>query len=132
MDLQPLPFRSPISAYQRQADVLLAAQRAADPLVVDVLHRNHPRFLDNKITWRPKLIAAAAIRQAGVSLDDARVAIARYYDFLDWPSLAAYVAAVSRGGAVLAFEPAYIINGNLGALREALRKRLGNRRSFAT
>jgi len=124
MDLQPVPFRSPLAAYERQAQSLLAGHRAADPTAIDLFHRKHPRFLDEKIKWRPKFIADSEIRDASLSLDDARLAIARHYDFLDWPSLAAYVEVVSQDGAVFAFESAVeaVVNGDLGALQDALRR----------
>jgi len=124
MDLQPVPFRSPLSAYERQADGLLAGHRAADPAAIDLFHRKHPRFLDEKIKWRPKFVADSEIRDAPLSLDDARLAIARHYDFLDWPSLTAWVEAVSRQGIVFAFESAVeaVVNGDLAALEQALRR----------
>src|SRR6266852_178950 len=106
MDLQPVPFRSPRAAYERQAQSLLAGHRAADPTAIDLFHRKHPRFLDEKIKWRPKFIADSEIRDAALSLDDARLAVARYYDFLDWSSLTAHVEAVSQQGSVQEFEAA--------------------------
>jgi hypothetical protein len=45
MDLKAVPFRSPLSAYEQQAEGLLAGHRAADPAVIDLFHRKHPRFL---------------------------------------------------------------------------------------
>jgi hypothetical protein len=59
-----------------------------------------------------------------LSLDDARLTIARSYDFLDWPSLAAYIEAVSHEGPVLEFEAAVeaVVNGELAALQDALRR----------
>src|SRR5271168_4073627 len=104
MDLKALPFRSPLSAYDEQAESLLAGHRAADPAAIDLFHRNHPRFLDEKIKWRPKFIPDSEIRDAALSLDDTRLAIARYYDFLNRPSLAAHVEAVSQEGPVFEFE----------------------------
>src|SRR6266852_2537838 len=124
MDLQPVPFRSPLAAYERQAQSLLAGHRAADPASLDLFHRKHPRFLDEKIKWRPIFIPDSDIRDASLSLNDARLAIARHYDVLDWPSLAAYVEVVSQDGAVFAFESAVeaVVNGDLGALQNALRR----------
>ncbi len=124
MDLQPVPFRSPLAAYERQAQSLLAGHRAADPASLDLFHRKHPRFLDEKIKWRPKFIPDSDIRDASLSLNDARLAIARHYDVLDWPSLAAHVEAVSQEGPVFEFESAVeaVINGDLGALQDALRR----------
>jgi hypothetical protein len=124
MDLQPVSFRSPLSAYERQADSLLAGHRAADPAAIDLFHRKHPRFLDETIKWRPKFIPDSEIRDASLSLDDARLAVARFYDFLDWPSLAAWVDAVLREGPVFEFESAVeaVVNGDLAALTDALRR----------
>src|SRR5258708_712229 len=68
MDLRSVPFRSPLSAYEQQAEGLLAAHRAADPAAIDLFHRKHPRFLDEKIKWRPKFIAPSEIRDAALSL----------------------------------------------------------------
>jgi hypothetical protein len=61
---------------------------------------------------------------AALSLDDARLAIARYYDFLDWFSLAAHVEAVAQLGPVCEFESAVetVVNGDLVALDDALRR----------
>src|SRR6202047_2092296 len=119
MDLKPAPFRSPLFAYEQQAESLLAAHRAADPAAIDLFHRKHPRFLDDKIRWRPKFIPASEIRDAALSFDDARLAIARCYDFLDWPALAAHVDAVLEQGSVFEFEAAVAagVNGDLAALK---------------
>jgi hypothetical protein len=124
MDLQPPPFASPLSAYEQQADRLLAAHRAADPAAIDLFHRKHPRFLDETIKWRPKFIPDSDIRDAALSLDDARLAIARNYDFLDWAALVDYVEAVSLDGSVHAFEAAVeaVVAGDLGSLEDALRR----------
>jgi ankyrin repeat protein len=124
MDLQPVPFSSPLSAYERQAESLLAGHRAADPAAIDLFHRKHPDFLNETIKWRPKFIPDSEIRDAALSLDDARLTIARHYDFLDWRSLAAYVEAVSQQGPVFEFESAVeaVVNGDLAALEDALRR----------
>jgi hypothetical protein len=124
MDLQPPPLRSPLSAYEQQADRLLAAHRAADPAAIDLFHRKHPRFLDEKIKWLPKSIPDSEIRDAALSLDDSRLTIARNYDFLDWASLAEFVDATSEEGPVLAFETAVeaVVNGDLASLQDELRR----------
>ncbi|HXR97726.1 MAG TPA: ankyrin repeat domain-containing protein [Terriglobales bacterium] len=127
MQFEPLPFRSPLARYEQQAEALLAAHRAGDPAAVDLFHRKHPRFLDEKIKWLPKRIADEEIRDASLSLDDARLALARCYDFLDWASLAACAAAIAEEGEVFEFESAVeaVIHGDLEALREALRRNPG-------
>jgi hypothetical protein len=89
MQWQAVRFRSPLSAYEQQAEQLLAGHRAGDPAAIDLFHRNHPRFLDERIKWRPKFIPDSEIRDAALSRDDAQLAIARVYDFPDWPALAA-------------------------------------------
>jgi len=124
MDLQPPPFPAPLSAYEQRADILLAAHRAADPAAIDLFHRKHPRFLDETIKWRPKFIPDSEIRDAALSLDDARLAIARNYDFLDWSALADFVDAVSREGPVHDFEAAVeaVVAGDLVSLQDALRR----------
>jgi hypothetical protein len=123
MDLQPPPLLSSLSAYEQQADRLLAAHRDADPAAIDLFHRKHPRFLDEKIKWLPKFIPDSDIRDTVLSLEDARLAIARNYDFLDWPSLAGFVDAVAQDGPVYAFEAAVeaVVNGDLTSLQDALR-----------
>jgi hypothetical protein len=124
MDLKAPPFRSLLSAWEQQAESLLAAHRAADPAAIDLFQRKHPRFLDEKIKWLPKPIADAEIRDAPLSLDDARLAIARHYDFLDWPSLAAHVEAVSQEDPIFEFESAVeaVVNGDIATLQDALRR----------
>jgi ankyrin repeat protein len=124
MDLPWLAFRSPLSAYEAQAETLLAAHRAADPDAIGVFHRNHPRFLDEKVKWLPKSIPDSEIRDAAVTLDDARLVIARRYEFQDWPALAAYAAEVSPDGPVFEFESAVeaVVNGDLADLQAALRR----------
>jgi ankyrin repeat protein len=123
MDLKPVPFRSPLSAYDQQAESLLAGHRAADPAAIDLFHHRHPRFLDDKLKWRPKFIPDSEIRDAALSLDDARLTIARYCEFADWPSLAAYVEAVSQDGPFFEFESAVeaVVDGDLAALEDVLR-----------
>lgn len=123
MDLEPVAFRSPLAAYAQQAEHLLAGHRAADPAAIDLFHRRHPRFLDEKITWRPKFISDDEIRDTPLSLDDARLVIARSYNFRDWTSLASYVEAISQEGPVFEFEAAVeaVINGGRAALEQAVR-----------
>ena len=124
MEFSFLPFRSLLSSYEQQAETLLAGHRTGDPAALGLFHRKHPRFLDDKIRWRPKFIPDSEIRDAALSLEDARLALARHYDFLDWPALTAYVAAVSQDGLVFEFESAVeaIINGDLAVLQGALQR----------
>jgi hypothetical protein len=122
MDLPHLPFRSPLSDYEAQAQTLLAAHRSGDSEAIELIHHKHPRFLDEKVKWLPKSIPDSEIRGAALDLDDARLAIARRYDFRDWSALAAYAESVSHDGPVLAFESAVeaVVSGDLAALQSAL------------
>lgn len=122
MALKPVDFRSPLAAYEQQAVWLLSALRAGDPAAIDCFHGHHPRFLDDRIKWRRRSIPAAAIREAALELDDARLTVARSYDFQDWTSLAAHVEAVACQRPVLAFEAAVeaVINGDVAALTDGL------------
>jgi hypothetical protein len=65
-----------------------------------------PDFLHEQITWRRKFVSASEIRDASLTLDDARLA---------------YVAEVSEDGPVHEFEAAVeaVVNGNLAALAVA-------------
>jgi ankyrin repeat protein len=123
MRMEPVPFASPLSAYEQQAESLLAAHRAADPAAIDLFHQKHPRFLDEEIKWKPKNLPDSEIQNAALSLDDARLAVARYYDFLDWPSLVAHVESLAQRGPVFEFESAVeaVVNGDLTTLSAALR-----------
>src|SRR5271170_6527786 len=98
MDLQPLPFRSTLEQYRKQAEELLEAYRAGDSQANRVIHENHPRFLDSKIPWLPKNLPDSEIQKAALQLDDAQLTIARWYSFQSWPALAEYVAAVTSDG----------------------------------
>jgi hypothetical protein len=91
----PLPFRSPIAAYERQADELLASPPARDA---------EPRGVVQD--------------QAG-----ARQALARAYSFQDWPSLVAWVSEVhDQGSAVARFESAVeaVVGGDQAELERLL------------
>src|SRR5712692_11812152 len=124
MDLAPLPFRSSLDQYQKQAEELLEAHRSGDSQATQVIHENHPRFLDSKIPWLPKNLSDSEIRSAAFELADAQLTIARCYDFQNWPALAEYVEAVTRDGSpVFQFESAVeaVITGDLAALESLLR-----------
>ncbi len=125
MDLQPLPFRSTLEQYQKQADELLQAHASGDPRAIRIIHQNHPRFLDPKITWLPKNLPDSEIQSAGLEPADAQVTIARWYSFKNWSALAEYVDAVTREGSpVFQFESVVeaVIAGDVVALEALLRE----------
>ncbi len=123
MDLKPLPFRSTLQKYRQQAEQLLEAHRSGDSQAIRMIHENHPRFLDSKITWLPKDLSDSEIQSAALDLADAQLSIARWYSFRDWPALAEYVEAVTRDGSpVCQFESAVeaVISGDLATLESLL------------
>jgi hypothetical protein len=121
--MKPLPFRARLEDYEQQARELLDGHRTGDADAIRIIHKNHPRFLDETITWRPKFMSSADIQQAPFDLDDARFALARWYTFADWTALKEYVDAVSVDGPVFWFESAVeaVVNGDLATLRTLLR-----------
>src|SRR5712692_4260950 len=123
MDFKPLPFRSTLEQYQKQAEELLEAHRLGDSQALRIFHENHPRFLDSKIPWLPKNLSDAEIRSAALDLADAQLTIARGYSFQSWPTLVEYVEAVTReGSSVFQFESAAesVITGDAATLESLL------------
>lgn len=70
MDLKPLPFRSTLEQYHKQAEELLEAHGSGDSQAIRVIHNNHPRFLDSKIPWLPKNLSDSEIQSAPLELAD--------------------------------------------------------------
>ena len=87
MDLKPLPFDSTLVHYQQQAEKLLEGQRSSDREALRVIHHNHRRFLDSKISWLPKDLPDSEILNAALDIPDHQLALARWYNFQDWPAL---------------------------------------------
>jgi hypothetical protein len=122
MDMTPLLFRAPLGDYERQAERLLAGHRARDAAALGIVHCRHPRFLRETVLWLPKDLTEADVAAAPFDLDDARLTVARAYDFADWPALVEWVTEVERGGAVARFEAAVeaVVGGDLAALETLL------------
>jgi ankyrin repeat protein len=121
--MQPLPFDATLDTYQTQAEQLLAGHRAAEPEALEIFHHNHPRFLDEKIPWLPRWLGKGELQNAPLDMDDARLALARWYCFQDWAALKAFVDSVAdHEGAVYTFERAVeaVVGGDLAGLRSAL------------
>jgi len=122
VNLDLLPFRSPLTAFEEQSVRLFEAYQAGDPAAAELLHHKHPRFLEEDIPWKPRTVSEGEIVAARLSQDDARLAIARSYDFQDWPALVSYTAALQQDGPVYRFEAAVeaLVNGDLEQLRALL------------
>jgi len=119
-----LPFDSAIEDYHAQAGELLEGHRTAESTSIKIFHRNHPRFLDENIAWLPRRLKDGEIQNTRLSLDDARLTLARRYCFRDWPALESYAeAVVDRAGPVHAFERTVeaVVDGDLDELQSMLR-----------
>jgi ankyrin repeat protein len=116
--MDPLPFRAPLAEYERQAERLLAAHGARDPRALALVRGRHPRFLRADVPWLAREVGADEVAAAPFERDDARLVVARGYDFADWAALAEWVVAVQRGGDVTRFEAAVeaVVDGELVAL----------------
>lgn len=126
MDLIPLPFHAGLEEYQQQAEALLEAWTAGDPDAVQAVRHKHPRFLDDKIPWLPRKLSDSEVGSAPFDLADARLTVARWYDFASWTGLAEYVEAVNREGSPVAdFESAVeaVIGGHASTLATLLRQK---------
>lgn len=125
MPFEHLPFDAPLAAYQQQAEALLAGHQAGDEPTLQLLHRTHPRFLDDQIPWLEKKLTVDELRAAPFTLEDAQLALARAYDFRDWPALDIYAATANiPTSAVHRFEAAVeaVIHGDLPQLQKLLER----------
>lgn len=96
MQFSHLPFNSPLSGYEGQAEQLLQALLAGDPRAARVFRHHLPRFLRPDVPWLARDVADRDVFAAGLTLDDARTVVARGYSFLDWPGLASWVNEVAQ------------------------------------
>jgi len=120
-----LPWPAPLEAFEAQARALFDGWRDGAPEALAIFRECHPRFLRDDVPWLPRSDSDdARIREAALTHDDARVTIARWYDFLDWDSLVALVTdAADVHSPVARFEAAVemVIEGHLEALEAAVR-----------
>ena len=123
--LSPLPLRSTVTEYRRQADDLYSGWLTGDEHAIRVFRTKHPKFLDTKIPWLERRMSDAEVRATPIAPDDALLAIARWYDFRDWESLEEWVDAVGEAGSPIArFEEAVeaVISGDAATLARLLRE----------
>ena len=123
MEMKPLAFNAPLDEYIAQADALLAGWNSSNAGAVRVFRNRHPKFLDDKIPWLERHMSDAEVRATPIDGDDARLALARWYEFQDWQRLEEYVASVQEPFApITRFERAVeaVIDGDIAALRALL------------
>ena len=108
-----LPFDATLEQYERQAAALFAALQADNDAAVWKFKWEHPSF-------RGKL--PADVRAATLTIDDARLVVARTYGFEGWEELKAFAAAVSQAGPERMFEEGVeaVVAGEVGKLRMML------------
>jgi ankyrin repeat protein len=118
MNFQPLPSDAPLSSYQRQAASLLSGWQSADASAIRMIKSRHPKFLHQSIPWLERHLSDEELHAITIDADDAKLALARWYDFYDWSKLEEYAAAAGNQGPVQRFERAVdaIINGDAGTL----------------
>jgi ankyrin repeat protein len=118
-----LPLTATLQDYQAQADLLLRGHAEGDPDALRVIHQKHPRFLSTDPRWLPLPLSNDDIRKAPFSVPDSRLALARWYEFLDWDALTKLVTDVQmKASGVSEFESAAetMISGDLAALKTLL------------
>jgi len=118
-----LPVSAPLESYSAQVRERLDAWRAGDPRAIEIVRHTHPRFLRTDIPWLPIAMSDADARQVPFDEEDARLSVARSYEYPDWPHLEAHVsAAADPASPVGRFERAVdaVITGDLDTLRLAL------------
>lgn len=122
MTLIPLAFDAALADYQLQAASLLSGWQSGDATAIAVFRSRHPKFLDEKIVWLQRRLTDDEARAIAIDEDDAKLALARWYDFFDWSTLEAYVVSATAPGAVQRFERAVdvVINGDAQLLRRLL------------
>lgn len=103
-----------MSDYQQQAEALFAALSAGEDAAAWRFKWEHPRF---------KGRTADAVREATLTLDDARTVIAAEHSFGGWEQLAEFTRAVVEDPKVARFEEAVdaVVTGDAAKLRALLR-----------
>ena len=134
MELKPLAFNAPLEQYIAQADALFAGWNSSNAGAVRVFRNRHPKFLDDKIPWLERHMTDAEVRATPIDRDDARLALARWYEFQDWQRLAEYVASVQQPGPTARFERAVeaVIDGDVATLKQLLAEDPGMVRARST
>src|SRR5690348_13045012 len=87
--------RVELNSIQNEADNLYRRYVQRDPAALNEFRTRHPRFLDEKIPWLSKNSPDDEIVAAALTSEDAQLAVARRYDFRDWPAVLAYFESLN-------------------------------------
>lgn len=118
-----LTHRASKAEYDDQAAALLRAWQDGHEEAVGLFRSRHPRFLDPKVPWKPREMSDEEVRAEVIDLDDARLAIARWYDFAGWARLVEFASvAADPASPVARFESAVeaVVTGDLAGLSTLL------------
>lgn len=118
-----LPYQSPLSDYEREAEKLVALHRDRNPEALAKIRESHPRYRDAVIPWLVKHAPDDKVASDSFDLADAQLVVAIRHCFRDWVALAEYANAVSvADSAVYRFESAVeaVVNGDADGLRARL------------
>jgi ankyrin repeat protein len=118
-----LPFDSGLAGYETQAASLFAGWRAGEKDAIAIVRQHHPTFLRDDVQWLQKPMTDKQVCETPFDLEDARLAVARWYEFLDWPALVTHVGQVTVvGSPIHHFEAAVdaIVAGNMATLKTLL------------
>jgi len=116
MTVRPLSLDTPITGYESQAEALYNVLIAGDEEAVAFVRQHHPEL---------RIMPETEFMSSTISLEHARLALARGYHFEGWPHLAHWVKLVTdRDTDVYKFERAVddLVDGNIEGLRIWLRQ----------
>jgi ankyrin repeat protein len=110
---QPLPFTAILPDYQAQAEQVYALLEAGDTEIAWKFKWGHPAFKEKCVD---------AVREATLTLEDAKLVVAHEYHLETWADLAAFAESVQADPAIARFETAVeaVISGDIETLRAML------------
>src|SRR5580765_2184034 len=99
--MKPLPIRSSLEHYEKQAKEFLDAHKSGDSEAMRCTRRYHPHLPGIADSVERDKLTYSEIRSTTFDLADARFVVARWHRFENWPRLKDFVAAVTQEGSVV-------------------------------
>jgi ankyrin repeat protein len=124
MRVAPLPAKSDLAFYTRQAQELARNFRAADRETMYLIRQRHPRLPGRPNSNDRNPVTDDDIRHTKVTLADARAIVAGVHHFESWSDFTKHVRELNRPDSATAqFEAAAdaIVNGDAKTLQKLLR-----------